>query len=357
LLALRATIPPLVQPGRKENGMKSNDDVVQLSWRRELPRSVRVSAVVVLSVGLMASAIAQNRSAVFPDLIELPADFGPEGIAAGPGSTFYVGSLAAATAGQILVGNLRTGEFTELVAPTGRFAAGMKYDPRSGYLFVAGGTSGRATVYDAGSGDEVAFYQFLPPGVPGINDVVVTRQAAYFTDTFRPFLGRVALSRNGQPREGELISLPANFGVRGPCTVGPPPRGNGIAATPDGDYLILVHMSEGRLYLVDTATHTLSAIPMSGGDFAGGAALCSTDGILLEGHTLYAVQFALNRVAVVRMAPDYTSGEVIRYITEPFASNPALVSPTTIAAFGDSLYAVTYGDDLASPDYIVRMPK
>ena len=293
-----------------------------------------------------------------PDLIQLPADFGPEGIAAGPGHTFYVGSLADATAGQILVGNLRTGLFTELVAPTGRLAAGMKFDPRSGYLFVSGGTSGRATVYDTSSGAEVAFYQFLPPGVAGINDVVVTRQAAYFTDTTRPFLGRVALAQNGQPGDGALIPLPANFGVRGPCTVGFSPRGNGIAATHDGDHLILVHSSEGRLYLVDTTTHTLMPIPISGGDFAGGDALCSADGILLEGHTLYAVQSALYRVAVVQMAPDYSSGEITGYITEPFASNPALQSrPTTIASFGDSLYAVTFGGDLFSPDYVVRMEK
>ena len=337
--------------------MRSKDDRQQLSRRRGFQVGLRSSAIVVLSGALLGSGIAQDSSAVFPDLIQLPANFGPEGIAAGPGHTFYVGSLAPATAGQILVGNLRTGEFTELVAPTGRLAAGMKFDPRSGYLFVSGGTSGRATVYDASSGAEVAFYQFLTPGVAGINDVVLTREAAYFTDTTRPFLGRVALSRNGQPGDGTVLPLPPNFGVRGPCTVGPAPRGNGIAATPDGDYLILVHMSEGRLYLVDTSTHTLMPLPISGGDAAGGAALCSTDGILLEGHTLYAVQPALNRVAVVRMAPDYMSGEVVRYITEPFASNPAVVFPTTIAAFGDSLYAVTFGGDPTSPDYVVRMPK
>ena len=162
----------------------------------------------------------------------------------------------------------------------------------------------------------------------------MTREAAYFTDTTRPFLGRVELTANGQPGDGELIPLPANFGVRGPCTVGPSPRGNGIAATPNGDQLILVHMSEGRLYLVDATTHALTPIEITGGDFAGGAALCSTDGILLEGHTLYAVQAALHRVAIVRMAPDYTSGEITGYITEPFASNPALKVPTTIARFG-----------------------
>ena len=304
-----------------------------------------------------AAGVALGQSPVPPHLIQLPADFGPEGIAVGNAHTFYVGSLAPATAGQILVGDLRTGSFTELVPPTGRFAAGMKFDPRSGYLFVAGGTSGRATIYDASSGVEIVFYQFLPPGVSGINDVTVTREAAYFTDTTRPFLGRVALGPNGQPGQGELIPLPANFGVRGPCTVGPSPRGNGIAASPEGDQLILVHMSEGRLYLVDTATHTPVPIEIGGGDFAGGAALCSTDGVLLDGRTLYAVQAALSRVAVVEMAPDLLSGTVTRYITEPFASNAAFMFPTTIAEFGNSLYAVTFGGAPPSPDYIVRMPK
>ena len=327
-------------------------------WSRRVSKGRPLAcAVVVLAITAVVGVVAQGQPPVFPDLIQLPADFGPEGIAAGRGHTFYVGSLAPGSTGQILVGDLRTGTFTQLVAPTGRFAAGMKFDERSGYLFVAGGTSGRATVYDGSSGAQVAFYQFLPPGVSGINDVVVTREAAYFTDTTRPFLGRVALAANGQPGDGELISLPANFGVRGPCTVGPSPRGNGIAATPNGDELILVHMSEGRLYLVDTMTHTLAPIAISGGDFAGGAALCSTDGILVEGHTLYAVQAALHRVAVVQMAPDYRSGEVTRYITEPFASNPALQFPTTIARFGNSLYAVTYGGDFLSPDYVVRLPK
>ena len=196
-----------------------------------------------------------------------------------------MGSSTGPALGQILVGDLRTGSLAELV-PTGRPAVGMKFDPRTHFLYVAGGVSDGGTVYDAHSGAEVAFYPFLRPDVVGINDVVVTRQGAYFTDTTRPFLGRVALAQNRQPGNGALIPLPANFGVRGPCTVGFSPRGNGIAATPDGDYLILVHSSEGRLLLVDTTTHTLMPIPISGGDLAGGAALCSADGILLEGHTV-----------------------------------------------------------------------
>ncbi len=317
-------------------------------------KKISIAAALLLTAG--AAGFAQSNRSVFPELIQLPGDFGPEGIATGNGSTFYVGSLNAATAGQILVGDLRTGNFTQLVPPTGRIAAGMKFDPRSNYLHVAGGTSGRATVYNAASGEEIAFYQFLPPGVPGINDVVLTREAAYFTDTTRPFLGRIALGSRGEPGTGALIPLPANFGVPGPCTIGPPPRGNGIAASQNGQHLVLVHMSEGQLYRLDTEALVPVPIAITGGDFAGGAALCSTDGILLEGDTLYAVQAALNRVAVVKMSSDLLSGEITHYLTEPFSSNPALQTPTTIARFGNALYAVTFGGTPPSPDFIVRIP-
>src|SRR5215471_21071462 len=93
---------------------------------------------------LSLQAAQESDKPVFPDLIQLPADFGPESIAAGNGHTFYVGSLAPTTLGQILVGDLQTGTIRELVAPTGRVAAGMKFDPRSSALFVSGGPSGRA---------------------------------------------------------------------------------------------------------------------------------------------------------------------------------------------------------------------
>ncbi len=288
----------------------------------------------------------------FPGLIQLPGDFGPEGIAVGNGSTFYVGSINATTAGQVLVGDLRTGEYRQLVAPTGTPALGMKYDSRSGLLFVAGGGSGTGTVYDAASGDVVASYQFQPASATTINDVVLTRDAAYFTDSNLRFLYKVALGPRGQPAASfTQVALPANFGSPGACTVGPALTGNGIAATPNGKYLVIVHMSEGALYRVDTSTEEVEAIDLGGGD------VCAADGLLLDGKTLYAVQNFLNRVAVVELAPDYLSGTVERYITEPFASDPAAQVPTTIAEFGNSLYAVTAGFAPPSPDFVVRLSK
>ena len=297
---------------------------------------VRHSGLVALaSLILVASAGTSARP--FPDLIPLPANFGPEGIAVGNGSTFYVGSLAASTRGQILVGDLRTGEFVELVASDGLNATGMKHDPRSNLLFVARSNSGMGTIFDASTGDVVASYQFKTAPT-FINDVVITREAAYFTDTQAPFLYRVALGPAGAPAtEFGSISLPAAF------------RTNGIAATPNGEDLFVV--SGAQLYRLDTATHTPTLVDL------GGDTLPNADGLLLDGKTLYVVQNFLHRIAVVELSSDYLSGEIVRFITEPFASNPDTKVPTTIAKFGDALYAVTAGFAAPSPDFVVRLTK
>lgn len=289
--------------------------------------------------GLMLLASAGTSARPFPDLIPLLADFGPEGIAVGNGTTFYAGSLAASTRGQILVGDLRTGEISTLVAPDGVPAIGMKHGPRSNLLFVARGGSGMGTVFDAASGDVVASYQFQSAPT-FINDVVITREAAYFTDTHSPFLYRVALGPAGEPAaDATRIPLPATF------------RTNGIAATSNGEHLFVVDGPTAQLYRLDTATHT--PIPVD----LGGDTLPNADGVLLDGNTLYVVQNFRNRIAVVELSPDYLSGAIVRFITEPFTSNAATKVPTTIAEFGNALYAVTAGFAAPSPDFVVRVTK
>jgi sugar lactone lactonase YvrE len=286
---------------------------------------------------LLASAGTSARS--FPDLIPLPADFGPEGIAVGNGTTFYAGSLAASTRGQILVGDLRTGEVATLVAPDGVPATGMKHDARSNLLFVARSSSGMGTVFDAASGDVVASYQFQAAPT-FINDVVITREAAYFTDTQAPFLYRVALGPAGEPAaDGIQIPLPSTF------------RTNGIAATHNGEHLFVVDAVTAQLYRLDTDTHTPVLVDL------GGDTLPNADGLLLDGKTLYVVQNFRNRIAGGRLSPDYLSGAIVGFITEPFTSNASAKVPTTIAEFGNSLYAVTAGFAAPSPDFVVRLTK
>jgi hypothetical protein len=80
----------------------------------------RNTLIVGILVLLTIEVPTLSQAPSYPDLIPLPTGFGPEGIAVGNGPTFYVGSLAApATLGQILVGDLRTGNVSQLVAPTG----------------------------------------------------------------------------------------------------------------------------------------------------------------------------------------------------------------------------------------------
>jgi len=55
----------------------------------------------------------------------------------------------------------------------------------------------------------------------------------------------------------------------------------------------------------------------------------------LQGKTLYVVQNVMNQIAVVELAPDFTSGTIVDTIT-----SSAFRVPTTIAKFGEALYAV-----------------
>jgi hypothetical protein len=260
----------------------------------------------------------------FPPVIPLPNGFQPEGIAVGYGSRFFVGSLAS---GAIYAGDLRTGQGEILVPPQeGRIAVGLSFDPRSNYLFVAGGPTGAGYVYDAATGDNVAAYQFTPPG-SFVNDVVVTRTGAYFTDSFRPFMYHVPLSARGRlpdPAAVEEIMLGGDFdSVPGDFNA------NGIDATPNGKSLLIVNSALGTLYRVDPGTGDASLIDLGGGAVPAG------DGILLHGKTVYVVQNALNQIAVVQLQPDFGSGTVVRTI-----SDANFRVPTTIAEFGDALYAV-----------------
>lgn len=276
--------------------------------------------LIALSVGMIAAAPAQ----AFPDVIPLPNGFQPEGIAVGMGSTFFVGSIPT---GAVYSGDLRTGEGEVLVpAQEGRAAIGLKYDERTGLLFVAGGPTGYAFVYNGETGEDIAQIQ-LTTGDRFINDVVITNDAVYFTNSRQPVLYRVPLENNGELPDspsvqeiqltGDYVFTPNAFNA------------NGIAATPDGETLIIVNSVDGLLYTVDPTTGIATRIDL------GGASVPNGDGILLQGKTLYVVQNRLNQIAVVELSSDLTEGEIVDTIT-----SSAFRVPTTIARFGDSLYAV-----------------
>jgi len=297
--------------------------------------------LVILSAAMIGAAPAQ----AFPDVIPLPNGFQPEGIASGTGTTFYVGSIPT---GAVYRGDLRTGEGEILVpAQAGRAAIGLKYDERTGLLFVAGGPTGYAYVYNGETGANVAEIQ-LTTGPSFINDVVVTRDAAYFTNSFQPVIYRVPLANNGElpPNPtSEEIPLSGDYQFTAGAF-----NANGIAATPNGKTLIIVNSTEGALYNVDPTTGIATRIDLGGGSVPNG------DGILLQGKTLYVVQNQLNQIAVVELNSDFTEGTIVDTIT-----SSAFRVPTTIARFGNSLYAVNarFGTP-PTPDTeyeVVRVPR
>jgi sugar lactone lactonase YvrE len=304
-------------------------------------RSLLILLLAAFSVVMIAAAPAQ----AFPEVIPLPNGFQPEGIATGEGTTFYVGSIPT---GAVYRGDLRTGEGDVLVpAQEGRAAIGLKYDNRSGLLFVAGGPTGYAYVYNGETGANVAEVQLstLPSF---INDVVVTREAAYFTNSMQPILYRVPLANNGDlPAAPTVEELP----LGGDYQFTPDAfNANGIAATPNGKTLIIVNSVDGVLYNVDPNTGVATRIDLGGGAVPNG------DGILLQGKTLYVVQNRLNQIAVVELNSGFTEGMIVDTITSSFFR-----VPTTIARFGNSLYAVNarFGTP-PTPDTeyeVVRVPR
>jgi hypothetical protein len=310
--------------------------------------SLAVSCAAPETAGPPASAPPATPSSV----IRLPDGFQPEGIATGQGATFYVGSVRD---GAVYRGDLRTGDGGVLVpGEPGRSAAGMKVDSRN-RLFVAGGRTGRVTVYGAANGARLADYQAAPADGSVVNDVVVTRDAAYFTDSLRPFLYVVPFGPNGDlPSPGSVRALPLTgdltYRESGPaCTLVPQANANGIEATPDGAQLIVVQSNTGLLFSVDPASGVARTVNL------GGAQLPCGDGLLLRGRTLYAVQDLNNNVAVIELDSTYRNGVLTRTITDP-----ALDIPATIAASGPFLYAVN-GRLTTTPEpntsyQIIRLP-
>ena len=285
----------------------------------------RRSLLVMLLLALSFTMIAAAPFKAFPEVIPLPVGFQPEGIAVGKGSTFYVGSIPT---GAVYRGDLRTGEGDILVpAQEGRAAIGMKYDERTGLLFVAGGPTGFAYVYDGETGENVAEIQ-LTTADRFINDVVITKDAAYFTNSAQPVIYRVALEKNGElPTTPEVEEIPLSGDYQFTEDAF---NANGIAATPNGKTLIIVNSVDGLLYKVRPGSGVAKLIDL------GGATLLNGDGVLLEGRTLYVVQNRMNQIAVVSLTnSDLDEGEVVDTITDD-----DFRVPTTIARFGDSLYAV-----------------
>ena len=109
----------------------------------------------------------------------------------------------------------------------------MKLDGRD-RLFVAGGSGGDGRVVNTRTGKILGAGPFTDSQNTFVNDVVLTRRAAFFTDSSQAVLYRVPLGQR-------LAASPTSrrSGSTGAWQQTPGFNANGIAQTPDGRALLV----------------------------------------------------------------------------------------------------------------------
>jgi len=295
-------------------------------WMRRIAIPLVIfTALVVAPTPAVAAPPEEHRAST----IVLPDATSAEGIAKGRGSTFYAGDLFQ---GDIFRGDVQRGTAERFIdAPAGRQAVGMVFDRRHDLLFVAGGFTGQAYVYDTRSGATVRSYQFAAADSGSvINDVTLTGNGAWFTDSVKPVLYFVPLNHKGEPGTFQEVRL------SGPATdVSGDFNLNGIAAVNGGRALIVSHSANGELYTVDPETGASKLIA--------GISVPSVDGIVLSGRRLWAVQNS-NQITRILLNDGLAAGTVEKVITSDLFQ-----FPTTAARFGNRLAVVNAKFDTGFP--------
>ena len=175
-------------------------------------------------------------------------------------------------------------------------------------------------MYDARDGSDVASFALADAGF--VNDVVLTRRAAWFTDSQVQQLYRVGIGRHGD------VGEPTRVPISGDLEYQPGFNANGIEALPGGRTLIVVQSGTGRLFAVDASSGGSREIALD-------TPVTNGDGLLLRGRTLFVVQNRDNKVAVVKLGRGLKRGKVTGYLRSPHFD-----VPTTLAPFKEFVYAV-----------------
>jgi len=285
---------------------------------------LRRPSLILLLAGLLAFALVQPGASAHrsSERIPLPDGFRPEGITIGHHHRAFLGSLAD---GDIYRLNLRNGEGRVISRGAGpdHPSVGLKID-RRGRLFVSGGSGGDGRVIDSRTGDVLASYQFTDSETTFVNDVVLTRRMAWFTDSLQAQLYGLPLGRHRTlPDKSEVVTLP----LSGDWVQLAGNNANGIVSTPNHKALIVVNSAAAKLYRVDKNTGMATEVDLNGASVENG------DGLLRKGRTLYVVRNRSNLVAVFRLNRAGTEARLRDTLT-----SPNFDVPTTVARRGHSLY-------------------
>lgn len=317
------------------------------STRRGLVAVVAVLMACLLAVVPVAPAAATGSGGLFPSTIGLPDGFYPEGIVIDR-RTAYVGSLVD---GSIWEQDLKSGRNGLFAAgpEAGGSAVGMDVDGHGRLWVAAGGPALNPAltpgfrVYDTDTG---ALLLDQPVSAGFVNDVIVTRSAAWFTDSFSPQLIRVPIARDGTIGAPEPVALAGDWEQ-----VPDQFNANGIVATRSGRHLVVAQTVApdgpgAALYRV-RANGTSTELDAT--RIALDRTLVGADGLVLVGRTLYSVSNDVAAPGVVKIALRRALSEGRIVATLPV---PGAITPTTADVLGPRLYVV----DANFPELFTQPP-
>ncbi|MFT4075756.1 MAG: hypothetical protein QM647_09525 [Asticcacaulis sp.] len=283
----------------------------------------------ILSVALTGLPLVAMAQAPLQKLELPPVVSFPEGTTYDPASnSLYAGN---AENGALVRVDATTG-VSKLVTPAGQIVPaggvfpamlGMKLDAK-GRLWIAGGNTGLQTVVDPADGKIIK--QVKVPTAPKslLNDLVIVGNAAYTTDTFVPILWRQTMDSDTISEIEPWLDLKNT-----PIAFADGPNLNGIAATPNGKAIIVIQMNKGLLFKIDIASKQVTPIDVGGADLTG------SDGLVLDGQTLYVVRQWSDEIATVSLDATLTHGIAISRFKDA-----GLAYPATAAIVGSDLVLV-----------------
>lgn len=242
-----------------------------LQRRREkvFPRHCGAAVVAVGVLLLVVINCTTADTAVPYDIVPLPDGSRPEGVTAGAHNDLWVACLSGAVVHVDLASNTSRIVHREVGIPF----SGVKFDVEQGMLFVAASVTGRGYVLhmrdaagSTGNGSAPVYelagrevLQLGPPGLSYINDVALSADTAYFTDSFHALLHAVPRRAPADSRGAHLRrhGTGAHFDTKlGQF------RANGAAvysSTNQSDVLLLANTHTGYLYRVEVWKHNTSS--------------------------------------------------------------------------------------------------
>ena len=148
--------------------------------------------------------------------------------------------------------------------------------------------------------------------------------SAYATDSNVPAIYRVTVSSGGEVSMERWVDVSPTISYTSGFNLG------GIDVSDDGRYIIVAQANVGKLYRVEVATKAISEVQLDSSQ-----SLTGTDGIWLDGTTLYAMRNSVRLLVTINMADDLGSGTVASSTTDP-----SFAVPDHLRQAGDRLLVV-----------------